>query len=83
MIVRVLNSVAFYMLLEEMDKYIAQPHWCAPCPVCGGGLRYVTDDRFPAEPAYWASDDTRKAYRHRQWARPWGPRRKEQIDAER
>jgi len=47
-IARVLNSIAFYMLLEEMDKYIAQPHWHAPCPLCGEGVLHV--DNFRRKP---------------------------------
>jgi hypothetical protein len=33
------------MLLEEIDKYIAQPHWRAPCPVCGKGVLHVGNFR--------------------------------------
>jgi hypothetical protein len=48
MIVRLLNSVAFYMLLKEMDKHIAQPWWGTRCPVCGRGVLHVGDFRRKA-----------------------------------
>jgi hypothetical protein len=48
MIVRLLHSVAFYMLLEEMDKYIAQPWWGTICPLCGEGVLHCDD--FPRRP---------------------------------
>lgn len=47
------------MLLEEMDRYIAQPNWRARCPLCGKGVLHVGNFRRkawgcpPGLPEWW------------------------------